>query len=192
VDIAGPAPSALIGSAKFFADLMRVPFTDRIQLVDVAREAPVTMLRAAGDTVAYAKSDAIVDRKGYVVADDANAGVIAARLLGFYPSAAAQQYSAIRIAKRIDNYQKDTTAAFRQAWIKAKMEGDEERAREIVNSVEAWNKSAEGTGLTIGNFVKNSQRALKQAKMPAGERTLKALPKAGRADVEEAFDLMTF
>ena len=71
-DIAGPAPSALVGSAKFFADLMRVPFSDRIQAIDVAREAPVTMLRAVGDAVAYAKSDAIVDRRGYVVADVQN------------------------------------------------------------------------------------------------------------------------
>ena len=191
-DIAGPAPAALIGSATFLADLMRVPFSDRIQLLDAAREAPVTMLRAAGDAVAYAKSDAIVDRRGYIVADDANAGVIAARLLGFYPSAAAQQYSAIRVATRVTDYQKDVVAGFRQAWIKAKMEGDEARARDVVKSVEQWNEGAKGTGLEIGNFVKNSERALKQAKMPAGERTLKTLPKAGREDVEKAFDLLTY
>ena len=191
-DIAGPAPSALVGSAKFFADLMRVPFSDRIQALDVAREAPVTMLRAVGDAVAYAKSDAIVDRRGYVVADEANAGVIAARLLGFYPQAAAEQYSAIRVATRVTDYQRDVVAGFRQAWVKAKMEGDEDRAREIVQSVETWNKGAEGTGLTIDNFVKNSQKALKQAKMPAGERTLKTTPKAGREDIERAFDTLSY
>ena len=191
-DIAGPAPSALIGSAKFFADLARVPFSDRIQLQDVAREAPITMLRAVGDTVAYAKSDAIVDRRGYVVADDANAGVLAARLLGFYPAAAAQQYSTIRVARRVADYQKDVVAGFRQAWIKAKMDGDEGRARDIAASVEDWNKGAEGSGLTIDNFVKNSQRALKEAKRPAGERTLRTIPKAGRQDIEEAFDLLTY
>jgi len=191
-DIAGPAPSALLGSAKFFADLMRVPFSDRIQLVDVAREAPVTMLRAAGDTVAYAKSDAIVDRRGYVVADDANAGVIAARLLGFYPSAAAQQYSTIRVATRVSDYQRDVVAGFRQAWIKAKMSGDEARARDIVSAVNDWNAGAAGTGLKIDNFVKNSQKALKEAQRPAGERTLRTTPKAGREDIEKAFDLLTY
>lgn len=191
-DIAGPAPSALLGSAKFFADFMRAPFSDRIQLVDVAREAPVTMLRAAGDAVAYAKSDAIVDRRGYVVADDANAGVIAARMLGFYPSAAAQQYSTIRVANRVSDYQRDVVAGFRQAWIKAKMDGDTARARDIVSAVDDWNAGAEGTGLKIDNFVKNSQKALKEAQRPAGERTLRTTPKAGREDIEKAFDLLTY
>jgi hypothetical protein len=191
-DIAGPAPSALLGSAKFFADLMRVPFSDRIQLMDVAREAPVTMLRAAGDAVAFAKSDAIVDRRGYVVADDANAGVIAARLLGFYPAAAAQQYSTIRVANRVSDYQRDVVAGFRTAWIKAKMEGDDARARDIVTAVADWNKGAEGTGLKIDNFLKNSQRALKEAQRPAGERTLRTTPKAGREDIEKAFELLTY
>jgi hypothetical protein len=190
-DIAGPAPSAIIGSAKFFADLMRAPFSDRIEAVDILREAPVTMLRAAGDTVAYAKSDAIVDRRGYVVADDANAGVIAARLLGFYPAAAAEQYSAIRIANRVSDYQRDVVAGFRQAWIKAKIEGDNARAREIEQAVRDWNKGAEGTGLEIGDFRSRSQRALKEAQRPAGERTLRTVPKAGRGDIEQAFDLLT-
>lgn len=191
-DIAGPAPSALLGSAKFFADLMRAPFSDRIQLVDVAREAPVTMLRAAGDSIAYSNSDAIVDRRGYVVADDANAGVIAARMLGFYPAAAAQEYSTIRVANRVSDYQRDVVAGFRQAWIKAKMEGDEARARDIVQSVNDWNKGAEGTGLQIDNFLKNSQRALKEAKRPAGERTLRTTPKGGREDIAKAFDIMSY
>lgn len=191
-DIAGPAPAALIGSATFFADLMRVPFSDRVQLLDVAREAPVTMLRAAGDAVAYAKSDAIVDRRGYVVADEANAGVIAARMLGFYPSAAAQQYSAIRIATRVANYQRDVVSGFRQAWIKAKMEGDEARARMVVRSVEQWNRGAVGTGLEIDNFVRNSERALREARMPAGERTLRTIPRANREEIEQAFDLLTY
>lgn len=191
-DIAGPAPSAMLGSAKFFADLMRVPFSDRIQLTDVVREAPVTMLRAAGDTIAYAKSDAIVDRRGYVVADDANAGVIAARLLGFYPAAAAQQYSTIRVANRVSDYQRDVVAGFRQAWIKAKMEGDATRARDVVSAVNDWNAGAKGTGLMIDNFVENSQKALKEAQRPAGERTLRTTPKAGREDIEKAFNLLTY
>ena len=191
-DIAGPAPSALIGSAQFFADLMRVPFSDRIQLVDVAREAPVTMLRATGDAVAYAKSDAIVDRRGYVVADDANAGVIAARLLGFYPSEAAQQYSAIRVATRVTDYQRDVVAGFRQAWIKATMEGNTGRAREIEQAVDSWNKGAKGTGLEIADFRRRSMRALKEAQRPAKERTLRTVPKAGREDIERAFDTLSY
>lgn len=191
-DIAGPAPAALLGSAQFFADLFRVPFSDRIQLLDVAREAPITMFRAAGDAVAYAKSDAIVDRRGYVVADEANAGVIAARLLGFYPSAAAQQYSAIRVATRVTDYQRDVVAGFRQAWIKATMEGDTNRARKIEDAVNDWNKGAEGTGLEIADFRSRSQRALKEAQRPAKERMLKTTPKAGREDIEKAFDLVTY
>lgn len=191
-DIAGPAPSALIGSAQFFADLMRVPFSDRIQLVDVLREAPITMFRATGDAVAYAKSDAIVDRRGYVVADDANAGVIATRLLGFYPSAAAEQYSAIRVATRVTDYQRDVVAGFRQAWIKATMEGDASRAREIEQAVDSWNEGAKGTGLEIADFRRRSQRALKEAQRPAKERTLRTTPKAGREDIEKAFDALSY
>jgi hypothetical protein len=191
-DIAGPAPSALLGSAQFFADLMRVPFSDRIQLIDVAREAPVTMLRAAGDAVAYAKSDAIVDRRGYVVADEANAAVIATRLLGFYPSEAAQQYSAIRVATRVTDYQRDVVAGFRQAWIKATMEGNTGRARDIEDAVDEWNKGAKGTGLEIADFRRRSQRALKEAQRPAKERMLRTTPKAGREDIEKAFDALSY
>jgi hypothetical protein len=127
-----------------------------------------------------------------VVADDANAGVIAARLLGFYPAAAAQQYSTIRVANRVSDYQRDVVAGFRTAWIKAKMEGDDARARGIVTAVDDWNKGAEGTGLKIDNFLKNSQRALKEAQRPAGERTLRTTPKAGREDIEKVFELLTY
>ena len=191
-DIAGPAPSALLGSASFAANLLRAPFSDRIELADVVREAPITMLRAVGDTVAYSKSDATVDRRGYVVNVEANAGVIAARLLGFYPAAAAEQYGAIRIAKRVSDYQRDVVAGFRQSWIEAKMEGDDARARDIVSAVNDWNAGAEGTGLKIDNFLKNSQRALKEAQRPAGERMLRTTPKAGREDIEKAFELLTY
>ncbi len=191
-DIAGPAPSALIGSAGFLANLMRVPFSERVSLVDLARESPVTMMRAVGDTVAYAKADAIVNRKGSIVDEDIGAGVLAARLLGFYPAAAAEQYSVIRIGNRVTDYQRDVVAGFRAAWVKAKIEGDNAGAREIESAVDEWNKGAKGTGLQIADFRGRSARALKEAKRPAKERTLRTVPKAGREDIERTFDILSY
>ena len=190
-EIAGPAPSMLIGTATFAADLLAMPFSATTSLETVAREAPVTMIRALGDTYAYLQSGAVVDRRGYTVTPDMTAGTIIARALGFYPGSAAAQYDMIRSAKRMTDYQREVVTAYRTAWVKAMMRNDRAGARAIEDEVDGWNESAKGSALEIKNFAKNSQRALGDAKRPAMERTLRSAPNAAERDLQNMIDLMT-
>lgn len=189
-EIFGPAPSMLIGTAGFAADLLSLPFSSTTSIEDVAREAPITMLRALGDTSAYLQTGAVVDRRGYVVSDQMTAGTVLARALGFYPAVAAKQYEMIRSAKRMTDYQREIATGFRSAWIKATMRGDRDRAREIEAAVADWNAASKGTAMEVRDFVKNSRRALKEAQRPAMERTLRSAPDAAERDLRNLVDLL--
>jgi hypothetical protein len=176
----------------FSTRLAQAAFTDRVTFNDAFREAPATMVRAFGDAYSYAQSGAVVDKRGYVVSPDMHAGLIFARMAGFYPAAAAQQYQIIRASKRVVDYQRETTAGFRAAWIKAKISGDEDQARAIVESVRNWNEGARGTAMEIRNFLPNSQRALREARRPTQERLLRGAPRAARSDLDQIADLLGY
>jgi len=182
-DLIGPMPSMALGMATTAADLIRVPFSENKSLEDVARASPITLLRMLGDASAYINTGAIVDRRGSVVSQDMSAGAVIARLMGFYPTAAADQYEMIKYTKRIADYQKEATTGFRQAWIKAKLRGDNATARTIESNVDDWNSTLKGTALEIKKFTANSQRALAEAKRNAGERALRAAPQAARREL---------
>lgn len=190
-EIAGPLPSVLLGTPKFAADLIAAPFSETKTLEGALREAPITMLRAVGDASAYMQTGAIVDRRGYIVSDEMSTGVLIARIMGFYPSAASKQYALIRSAKRMTDYQREVATGFRTAWVSAMMRNDREAARQIEDAVEDWNKGSKGTALEVRNFVKNSRRTLKEAKLTAIRRTMKSAPDAAEADLQRMVDLMT-
>jgi hypothetical protein len=189
-DIAGPMPSMAIGLATFARDLIATPFSERQTFADTLRGAPITAFRMASDAYTYWDNGAVVDKRGYVITPDMNAGTIITRLLGFYPEAAAKEYEAIRVAKRIGNYQKDVVASYRYAWVKAMQTGNRAYARDIEQSVAEWNKGAKGTSLEIKDFVRNSQRALKEARLSATQRTLRSTSTAGREDTARIMDLL--
>jgi hypothetical protein len=191
-DIAGPAASMLTGVASSVPRFIQAAFTDRVTFVDALRESPVTMARALGDTIAYGQAGAVIDKRGYVVSPDAGALLLATRMLGFYPASAAEQYDIIRVSKRITDYQKETVAGFRSAWIKAKINNDPEQVRAVEGAVESWNEGSKGTALEIKNFVSNAQRALREAQRPAGERLLRASPVASRDDLEQIANLLGY
>jgi hypothetical protein len=182
-DIAGPAASVVFGMPAFAANLIRAPFSDTMTLEAAARSSPITALRILGDTSAYLNTGAVVDKRGYVVSQDMNAATIITRLLGFYPSAAAEQYDVIKYANRLVNYQKEMTTTYREAWIKAKLRGDEAGAARIAENVVDWNDATRGTGLEMRNWLAGSNRALREASRPAGERALRAAPTAARQDI---------
>ena len=190
-EIFGPAPSMLTGTATFAADLLALPFSKTLSIEDVARESPVTALRALGDTYAYLQSGNIVDRRGYVVSDQMTTGTLLARAMGFYPAAAAKQYEIIRSAKRMTDYQREVATGFRTAWIKATTRGDRDRARAIEEAVEDWNAGSKGTALEVRDFVANSKKALKEASRTAVERTLRSAPDAAERDLQQMIDLLT-
>jgi hypothetical protein len=192
ISIGGPAASAMPGLVKTMYNAVRAPFSDKMTFVDVVRESPISIARAFGDAYAYHQTGSIVDRRGYTVSDDMHMGTIAARLLGFYPTAASDQYSMIRIAKRMTDYQRDTSAGFRTAWVSAMQAGDRDRARRIEEDVAEWNEGAKGTALEIRNFRANAQRALREAQRPAGERALRSAPRAARDDIEKLAGLVGY
>jgi hypothetical protein len=189
-DIAGPMPSMAIGLTTMARDLIATPFSERQTLADTLRGSPVTAFRMAADAYTYWDNGAVVDKRGYVITPDMNAGTIITRLLGFYPEAAAKEYEAIRVAKRIGNYQKDVVASYRYTWVKAMQTGNRAYARQIEQSVAEWNKGAKGTALEIKDFVRNSQRALNEARLSATQRTLRSTSTAGREDTARIIDLL--
>jgi hypothetical protein len=190
MEILGPAAGMIGATGTFAKQALTAPFTATVDVEDVLRESPVTMMRAAGEAYVYMQNGAITDRRGYTVSPEMSAGVVLTRMLGFYPAAASRQYEMIGMAKRITDYQREQTTAYRTGWVKAMMEGDRARAREIEAEVDTWNAGSKGTGLEIKNFVKNSQRALKEARRPAMERTLRSAPNAAERDLQNLIDLM--
>ena len=190
-EIAGPMPSALLGTAQFAADLVRAPFSTTVTMEKVLREAPVTGLRMAADAYAYTQSGAIIDRRGYVVAEDVTPGEIAARLAGFYPRRAAETYGSVRVIQRIANYRREAATSYRQEWVSARIRNDRDRMREIEQAVRDWNNYHRGSPLAIDNFRESANRAYREATRPAVERGLRAVPQAGRDQLTAIADALT-
>lgn len=190
-EIAGPMPSVIFGTVKTASDLIAAPFSSATSIEDAMRESPITMMRAAGDVMAYTQSGAVVDRRGYVVDDEMGIGTMLARGFGFYPSSASGRYDLIRMSNKITDYQRDVVTSWRTAWVKAMMRGDVAAAREIEKDVADWNAGSVGTGLEIRNFVANSVKALKQARMPVAVRTLKSAPEASRKPLSDMMDMLS-
>ncbi len=194
-EIGGPAVSMMfgeIGLVNSVATGIKAAATEKVTFEDWLRENPVTAARLLGDSLAYINSGAIVDRRGYIVDQDASASIILTRLLGFYPASAAEEYGVVRISKRVIDYQKEVSAGFRQAWVKAMIRGDMDQARAIVESVDDWNEGAAGTALEIKSFERNARKALREANRPAGERLLRGAPKAAQQELEQAAELLGY
>ena len=191
-EILGPMPSALLGTAQFAADLVRAPFSETVTMEKVFREAPVTGLRMAADAYAYTQSGAIIDRRGYIVAPDVTVGEIIWRLAGFYPRRAAESFGNVRIINRIADYRREAAAAYRQEWVTARIRNDRTRMREIEQAVREWNNYHRGSPLAISNFRESANRAYREAVRPATERSLRAVPQAGRSQLESIVDALTY
>ena len=191
-DIAGPAWSMLTGVATTIPNAVKAAFTDRVSVVDVLRESPVTMGRALGDLLAYDNAGAIIDRRGYVISRDLTAGTMIARALGFYPQAASEQYEFIRAARRVTDYQREVSAGYQHAWIKARISNDAGQRRAIEEAVREWNRSTYGTPLYINNFQDNAAKAYEEARRPATQRFLRTAPKASRTDLKSASEILAY
>ena len=183
-EVVGPAWGFLEGTLKGSSQLIAAPFSETSTVVDAMREGPVTLLRALGDTMAYASTGAVIDKRGYVIEDDPTTSMLAIRILGFTPGSVAAQYEVIRLAKRETNYQKQVVAKFRTQLLKAEMRGDRVTAASIRRSVKEWNAVEKGTLLEIRDFEKNYQRLKKQALMPAKQRFMQSAGKANQDAIE--------
>jgi hypothetical protein len=154
----------------------------------VLRNTPFTMLNAWSDAYAYAQNGAIVDKRGYVVSRDYHAGTILARVLGFYPRAASDQYEGIRMARRVSDYQREISIGYRDAAVNAIVQGDRAEAQRIFEAVREWNQSARGSGLEVQNFGDRVQRAVKAQRLLASERLLNASPITARPRMREIME----
>lgn len=181
-EVAGPIFGMGYNMVKATYDLIRAPVSDTVTLADALRNAPVSLMRSVGDVAMYLQSGAIVDKRGYVVSPEVSAATVLTRLLGFYPVEAANQYEFIKYSRRATDYQRQVSMAYRDAWIKAMMSGDTQQAAKIVQAVNDWNEA--NPNARLNNWMKNAQRALKEARRPAGERFLRSAPKASRENLE--------
>ena len=185
-DLLGPAASMIQGVFATTSTLAKATYRPEVTFNDALRISPVTAFRLVGDSWSYYNTGAITDRRGYIVSPEMNAGIILTRLLGYYPTAASEQYQTIMVAKRITDYQRQISAGFRIGWVKAKMAGDERRARAIMDAAREWNKSNKDMQVNI----KGWSRALSEARRPAVQRQLRSAPVSARQNLEQTGRLL--
>lgn len=134
------------------------------------REQPISILRAVGDMIAYQRSGAIVDKRGYIISDEFDASTMLWRGLGFYPKAASDRYSIVSMDMRQVEYQRAVKLAFRDKIVKAQSRGDMATVRALYRDIDDWNRRARGTGLEVRGMRDSVQRALRSQRMTATER----------------------
>ena len=181
-NFAGPVVGALMGTvgttyslAKYGAETLGLK-NDTTSLESIMRDSPMAAMRSLGDAYAYTTDGMVTNRKGQVVSSDASTMLIVTRLLGFYPNIATEQNDIVRLSKQIDAYAKEVKATYVQSYVKASLDKNYARMREIEGYVKEWNLDAEGTGLEINNFVPSAQRAAREAAKPTVARYMKSAP----------------
>ena len=194
-DFAGPVFSGISGLvsmagglAKYGAEVTGLR-DDTTSLNTLMRESPVATLRSIGDSYAYLSSGDITNVRGQMVAKDAAAHVILARLLGFYPAVATQQNDIVRISKQVNEYGKAVKAEYVAAYVKARAAGDQEMANNVASAVSQWNEDSKGTGLEITKFLQSANRAYREAQRPTALRYIKSAPKTMRPETIELLRL---
>ena len=194
-DFAGPVFSGIGGLvsmagglAKYGAEITGLR-DDTTSFNTLMRESPVAFLRSVGDSLAYLSSGDITNVRGQMVAKDAQAHVILARLLGFYPAIATQQNDIVRMSKQVNEYGKAIKAEYVAAYVKARAAGDQEAADNITSAVSRWNEDSKGTGLEITKFLKSANRAYIESQRPTVLRYMKSAPKSMRPETMELLRL---
>jgi len=190
-DFAGPVFSGISGLvgmagsvAKYGAEVVGLR-DDLTTINGILRDSPVAALRSMGDSYAYLNSGMITNAQGQVVQREAAYHTVLARLLGFYPAIATEQNDIVRLSKYVGDYTKAIKAEYVSSYVKATLEGDRERAREVARAVQDWNVGAQGTGLEIRTFEKDAARAAIEAGRPTALRYLRSAPKQMRPETIE-------
>lgn len=194
-DFAGPVFSGISGLvsmagglAKYGAEVTGLR-DDTTSFNTLMRESPIAALRSVGDSLAYLSSGDITNVRGQMVAKDAQAHVILARLLGFYPSIATQQNDIVRMSKQVNEYGKAVKAEYVAAYVKARAAGNEKETDNVVSAVRQWNEDSKGTGLEITKFLQSANRAYRESQRPTVLRYMKSAPKSMRPETMELLRL---
>ena len=174
----GPIYSAAKGAfdyAGFVADLglQTVGLKDQTSdPADLIRRNPFAGVRTL-ESILYAQDGQITDRQGRVVSNDVNAQIVAARALGFYPSAATQANDIVRLSRYVDDYAKRIRSTYVTAWANARRANNTQRMRRIEQDVREWNRRAEAAGddeFVITNFRDAAQRSYEERNRETTER----------------------
>jgi hypothetical protein len=198
LEIAGPIPSFATGAVVTVGNMAKYGLEvaglkqDVTSAKDIFRESPFTMGRAVGDLLAYNYAGSIVNSRGYVVSEDLTAWTYLSRMLGFYPSSATMHNDVVRVATRMNNYKKELTATFRAKFIAARLADDPDEEERVIDMVDSWNEVAWDTPFEIRNFIRNSNKAWRQAEQPTALRFQKTLPRQSRDMVDELLDIYGF
>lgn len=191
IEIGGPFASFMQGAIASSADIAKLALEPSVAgAVSTTRQLPITMLRAFGDTWAYANTGAIVSQKGYIVSPDLHAGVFLTRLLGFYPSSAVTENDVVRMGKRLIDYRRDVASRYYGRYVMARLSGNDEAAMNVFDDVDAWNEAAKGTELELSNFRQSANRALRDAKRTATQRYLRTVPVNARRETQRVMEML--
>ena len=185
VNIAGAPTSFLVGTFEYAFNTLPAVATGRKGLGALLTDSPATAIKNLGTAFKFYDTGAIVDTKGYVVAQNATGWEILGKALGWYPSRAQAQMDWLMTDSQEQAYMTMIkTEATRQA-VSARLSGDAEAEKEVKEYIKDWNESTKGTRLEIRNFDKGLNQAFREAKKPLALRSLKSSSKGGRAEAKE-------
>ena len=191
IEVGGPFASFVQGAVGSAGDITRLVMNPSEEsAISTTRQLPVTMLRAFGDTWAYANTGAIVSQKGYIVSPDLHAGVFLTRMLGFYPSSAVTENDVVRMGKRLIDYRREVASRYYSRYVMASLSNDRAAVQNVLDDVAAWNESAAGTELELSNFRQSANRALGEAKRTATQRYLRTIPVNARRETQRVMDML--
>lgn len=189
VNIAGAPTSFLVGSFEYAFNTLPAVATGRKGFTSLLSDSPVRAIKNVGDAFKFYDTGAILDSKGYVVAQNASTWEILGKALGWYPARAQAQMDWLMADSQEQAYMSMIkTEATRQA-VAARLSGDAEAEKDVKEYIKAWNETTKGTRLEIRNFDKGLNQAFREAKKPLALRSLKSSSKGGRAEAKEMLRL---
>ena len=190
-NFAGPVVGAVSGAIATVGDLTNYAAevagvkADTTSFSTILRNSPISALRALSDAAIYMDDGRITNARGQIVSNDVTLWAVLSRAAGFYPAVATEQNDVVRMSRYIAEYGKEVKASFVTSYVKAKLNGDRDRMREIVKDVAAWNVAAKGQGTEISKFVQSANRSAREIQRPTAARYRKSAPSTVRPQTDE-------
>tara|TARA_R110000822_G_scaffold139730_3_gene277340 strand:+ start:12078 stop:20462 length:8385 start_codon:yes stop_codon:yes gene_type:complete len=185
VNIAGAPTSFLAGAFEYAFNTLPAVAAGRRSATALLTDSPATAIKNLGTAFKFYDTGAIVDTKGYVVAQNATTWEILGKALGWYPARAQAQMDWLMSDSQEQAYMSMIkTEATRQA-VAARLSGDADAEKDVKEYIKTWNESTQGTRLEIRNFDKGLNQAFREAKKPLALRSLKSSAKGGREEAKQ-------
>tara|TARA_B100001057_G_scaffold471471_1_gene533840 strand:- start:689 stop:8356 length:7668 start_codon:yes stop_codon:yes gene_type:complete len=159
------------------------------RFTDILRDVPSSAVRGLVDGMTYLHDGKITRADGTVLDNEVGTTVSVFRMMGFYPYQVMVQNDVIRMTKQTQAYVQDMKAHYKQAYIKAKLEGDRDEVRRILDLVKEHNRDTKGTEFFFKDFVGSANKSLKSAKKNSVNRYRKFAPTTIRPTINELLDI---